>query len=63
MIHLGDKLGLYTALAAAASASPPANSPTAAGLDERWVREWAYNQAAARIIDVDDVRDVANPSR
>ena len=25
----------------------------AAGLQERWVREWAHNQAAARIVDVD----------
>jgi hypothetical protein len=26
----------------------------ATGLHERWVREWAYNQAAAKLIDVDD---------
>ena len=54
MIHLGDKLGLYAAMRAA---DEPLHSDELArrtGLHERWVREWAYNQAAARIIDCDD---------
>ena len=55
MIHLGDQLGLYGALA---GAGPTTTSELAerVDLDERWVREWAYNQGAARLLDtsVDD---------
>lgn len=54
MIHLGDKLGLYTALRDAAKPLHSDELARQAGLHERWVREWAYNQAAARIIDCDD---------
>jgi SAM-dependent methyltransferase len=50
MIHLGDRLGLYRALADAAEPMTSAELAAAAGLDERWVREWAYNQAAAKLI-------------
>jgi 2-polyprenyl-3-methyl-5-hydroxy-6-metoxy-1,4-benzoquinol methylase len=53
MIHLGDRLGLYRALA---DASGPLTSDELAertGLSERWVREWAHNQAAARIVEWD----------
>lgn len=53
MIHLGDRLGLYRALADAVSPLSAAALAERTGLDERWVREWAYNQAAARIIGVD----------
>ena len=38
----------------------------AAGLDERWVREWAYNQAAAGLLDIDEderCRSRPRPSR
>jgi len=57
MVHLGDKLGLFAALAAADG--PVSSEELAAStglderwvrLDERWVREWAYNQAAAKLI-------------
>ncbi|MFV0309319.1 MAG: methyltransferase domain-containing protein [Desertimonas sp.] len=50
MIHLGDELGLYRALA---GHGPMTTSELAerVGLEERWVREWAYNQGAARVID------------
>ncbi|MCU1397791.1 MAG: hypothetical protein JWN62_900 [Acidimicrobiales bacterium] len=54
MIHLGDRLGLYTALRAAAEPLSSSALAGATGLHERWVREWAYNQAAAKIISVDD---------
>jgi 2-polyprenyl-3-methyl-5-hydroxy-6-metoxy-1,4-benzoquinol methylase len=54
MIHLGDKLGLYRALAASDAPLTSAELAERAGLAERWVREWAYNQAAARIVTVDD---------
>jgi SAM-dependent methyltransferase len=50
MIHLGDRLGLYRALADTAEPMTSAELAAAAGLDERWVREWAYNQAAAKLI-------------
>jgi SAM-dependent methyltransferase len=53
MIHLGDKLGLYGALAAADEPITTAQLADRTGLDERWVREWAYNQAAAKLIAVD----------
>jgi len=53
MIHLGDRLGLYRALADAATPLSATELAERTGLDERWVREWAYNQAAARIIGVD----------
>ncbi|MEP1125161.1 MAG: methyltransferase domain-containing protein [Ilumatobacter sp.] len=53
MIHLGDKLGLFTALAGAGEAITTRQLADSVGLDERWVREWAHNQAAARIIEVD----------
>jgi Rv2258c-like winged HTH domain len=54
MIHLGDKLGLYAVLSEAERPLHSAELAQRAGLHERWVREWAYNQAAARIIDCDD---------
>ncbi|MGE5211803.1 MAG: class I SAM-dependent methyltransferase [Acidobacteriota bacterium] len=53
MIHLGDKLGLYSALAAADGPITTGELADRAGLDERWVREWAYNQAAAKLIAAD----------
>lgn len=53
MIHLGDRLGLFTALAGIGRPATTAELADAAELDERWVREWAHNQAAARILDVD----------
>ena len=50
MIHLGDRLGLYRALAAADGAADLDRARRGTGLDERWVREWAYNQAAAKLV-------------
>lgn len=54
MIHLGDKLGLYTAMAEAGGPLSTAELADRTGLHERWVREWAANQAAAKLIAVDD---------
>ena len=54
MIHLGDNLGLYTALRDAPTSLSSHELAERTGLHERWVREWAYNQASARIIDCDD---------
>ncbi len=53
MIHLGDKLGLYGAMRDAGEPLHPDELAQRAGLHERWVREWAYNQAAAMIIECD----------
>jgi 2-polyprenyl-3-methyl-5-hydroxy-6-metoxy-1,4-benzoquinol methylase len=53
MIHLGDLLGLYRALADAPQPLTSVELAAATGLQERWVREWAANQAAAQIITID----------
>ena len=63
MIHLGDRLGLYGALAAADGPLTTTELADRTGLDERWVREWAYNQAAAKLIAVDADADGPNASR
>ena len=51
LVYLGDELGLYRALAQGAASS--AELAERAGLAERWVREWLYNQAAAGLIEVE----------
>jgi 2-polyprenyl-3-methyl-5-hydroxy-6-metoxy-1,4-benzoquinol methylase len=51
LVYLGDELGLYRALAAGPATS--AELAARAGLHERWVREWLYNQAAAGLLEVD----------
>ena len=55
MIHLGDHLGLYTALAAANSGHTSQSLADSTGLHERWVREWLHNQVAARIVSCNDL--------
>jgi 2-polyprenyl-3-methyl-5-hydroxy-6-metoxy-1,4-benzoquinol methylase len=52
MIHLGDRLGLFTALADAGEQLTSHELADRLELDERWVREWAYNQAAAKFLTV-----------
>jgi SAM-dependent methyltransferase len=52
LIHLGDRLGLYRALADGGPLTTD-ELATATGLDERWVREWAHNQAAAKLVTID----------
>jgi len=54
MIHLGDRLGLFSALAEAAGPLTTAELAGRLDLSERWVREWASNQAAARLLEIDD---------
>src|SRR4051812_36591703 len=53
MIHLGDRLGLYRAMA---GAGPMTAGDLAArtGLHGRWVLEWLRSQAAARLIESAD---------
>jgi 2-polyprenyl-3-methyl-5-hydroxy-6-metoxy-1,4-benzoquinol methylase len=52
MIHLGDRLGLFMALADAGKQLTTHELADRLELDERWVREWAYNQAAAKFLTV-----------
>jgi 2-polyprenyl-3-methyl-5-hydroxy-6-metoxy-1,4-benzoquinol methylase len=49
MIHLGDRLGLYRALAGG-EALTSAELALRTGLHERWVREWLHAQGAAGIL-------------
>lgn len=61
MVHLGDRLGLYRALAESSGPLDSSALAKAAGLHERWVREWASNQVAARLIEA-DYSDPLRPS-
>src|ERR671937_225262 len=51
-VYLGDKLGLYRALAEKGPLTPP-ELAEAAGVDERYAREWLEQQAASDLIEVD----------
>lgn len=63
MIHLGDRLGLYRALAEADGPLTTAELAGRLGLHERWVREWAYNQGAADLVEIDgDERLTLSPA-
>jgi SAM-dependent methyltransferase len=53
-VYLGDRLGLYRALAEG-DAMTPAQLAAAAGIHERYAREWLEQQAATGILDVIDV--------
>ena len=53
MIHLGDRLGLYRALADAGPLTPN-DLADRAGLDARFVEEWLLGQAAADLIERHD---------
>jgi SAM-dependent methyltransferase len=58
MIHLGDRLGLYRAMARADGPMTSHELADRVELEERWVCEWLANQAAARLIEFDDTGDV-----
>src|SRR5439155_311367 len=53
MIHLGDRLGLYRALADG-EALTSAELAARTGCAERWVREWLFQQGAARVLEYRD---------
>jgi 2-polyprenyl-3-methyl-5-hydroxy-6-metoxy-1,4-benzoquinol methylase len=53
-VYLGDRLGLYRALASDGPATP-GDLAARAGIHERYAREWLEQQAVAGILDVDDV--------
>ena len=59
MIHLGDRLGLYRTLAGADHPLTTAELAERTGLEERWVREWAYNQGAAQVVSLDEQERVS----
>src|SRR5262245_15721056 len=61
-VYLGDRLGLYRALAEADSAT---SSELAArtSTDERYIREWLEQQAASGIIEVMDIGAVSEVRR
>jgi hypothetical protein len=50
MIYLGDRLGLYAALAAGGAATSE-ELAARTQLDERWLREWLYQQGAAGVLE------------
>lgn len=50
-VYLGDRLGLYTALAKVDTATP-AELATSTGIAERYAREWLEQQAVAGVLDV-----------
>ena len=52
-VHLGDRLGLYRALAERGP-STPAGLAAAAGIHERYAREWLEQQAMSAILEVED---------
>ena len=54
MIHLGDRLGLYTALSQG-EGDTSISLANKLSLHERWVREWLHNQVAARLVACDDL--------
>ena len=57
-IYLGDRLGLYRALAALGEATP-GELATRAGTAERYTREWLEQQAVTGILEVTDTGDPA----
>jgi 2-polyprenyl-3-methyl-5-hydroxy-6-metoxy-1,4-benzoquinol methylase len=61
-VYLGDRLGLYRALA---ERGPLASNELAelTGTNERYVREWLEQQASSGILEVDDVQAPARERR
>jgi SAM-dependent methyltransferase len=53
-VYLGDRLGLYQAVAD--GAETPSDVAKVTGTDERYVREWLEHQAVTGILEVDDGR-------
>jgi 2-polyprenyl-3-methyl-5-hydroxy-6-metoxy-1,4-benzoquinol methylase len=53
MIHLGDRLGLYMAMAGQGPMTAKELAERT-GLSERWLLEWLRSQGAARLLDTED---------
>src|SRR5260370_28705233 len=58
-IYVGDRLGLYQALADLGPVTP-GELATQAGTHERYTREWLEQQAVAGIIEVEDAQAEAS---
>lgn len=52
MIHLGDRLGLYKALAQFGEPASCEQLAAVSSMHPRWILEWLHNQAAARLVEV-----------
>src|SRR5216684_8549973 len=61
-IYVGDRLGLYQALADLGPVTP-GELATQAGTHERYTREWLEPQAVAGIIEVEDTQAEASARR
>jgi 2-polyprenyl-3-methyl-5-hydroxy-6-metoxy-1,4-benzoquinol methylase len=61
-VYLGDRLGLYRALADGGPATP-AELADRAGIHPRYAREWLEHQAVGAILDVDDAASAADARR
>jgi 2-polyprenyl-3-methyl-5-hydroxy-6-metoxy-1,4-benzoquinol methylase len=61
-IYIGDRLGLYQALAELGSLTP-GELATQAGTHERYMREWLEQQAVAGIVEVEDAQAEAKARR
>ncbi len=62
VIYLGDRLGLYRALAEGVSATAPQLAERA-GIAPRYAREWLEHQAVGGFLEVDDVNAAADDRR
>ncbi len=60
MIHIGDRLGLYRALANSGPMSA-ADLAVKTGLQERWLLEWLRGQAAARLLEYSEPQQFELP--
>jgi len=61
-VYLGDRLGLYRALAER-GASTPTELASRAGINERYAREWLEQQAVTGILEVDDAAKAQDDRR
>src|SRR5262245_63272176 len=61
-VYIGDRLGLYRALADGGPLTSP-ELAQAAGIHERYAREWLEQQAASGILDLESDADAADKRR
>ena len=61
-VELGVRLGLYEALAGAGAVTA-AELASAAGIAERYAREWLEQQAVAGVVEVDDAAEPPDERR
>ena len=62
LVVIGDKLGLYKAMAGAGPLTP-AELAARTGTDERYIRPWLVNQAAGGYVDYDPRPDATRSRR